>query len=85
VQISADPDNEVAEFAILVSRELRGLGLGVHLTRRIVDYARARGTRRVIADTLADNAAMLKLARILGFERKSVGGEPGVVRLELKL
>jgi len=85
VQISADPDNEVAEFAILVSRELRGLGLGVHLTRRIVDYARARGTRRIVADTLADNAAMLKLGRILGFERRSVGGEPGVVRLELRL
>lgn len=83
VQLSADPDNEKAEFAILVTRECTALGLGVYLTRRLVEYARGRGIGRLYGDVLSDNTTMLKLARVLGFTTKPVEGEPGVVRIEL--
>ena len=44
VRMSCDPDNEMAEFAIVIRREMTGLGLGVLVMRRITDYARRRGT-----------------------------------------
>jgi acetyltransferase len=85
VQLSADPDNEKAEFAILVSRDVVALGLGVYLMRRLIEYARGRGIQRMHGDVLSDNHTMLKLARVLGFTTKAVEGEPGVVRIEMSL
>ncbi|MFQ5538634.1 MAG: GNAT family N-acetyltransferase [Gemmatimonadota bacterium] len=85
VQLSADPDNEKAEFAILLKREMTALGLGVFLMRRIIEYARSRGIDLLYGDVLADNTTMLKLARVLGFTSKAVAGEPGVVRITLDL
>ena len=85
VQMSADPDNEKAEFAVLVTKDVTALGLGVYLTRKLVEYARGRGILKLFGDVLADNATMLKLARVLGFTTKAVEGEPGVVRISLDL
>jgi acetyltransferase len=85
VQISADPDNEKAEFAVLVKREMTALGLGVYLTRRIVEYARDRGIGELHGDVLSDNVTMLKLAKVLGFTTRSVPDEPGVVRIHMDL
>ena len=85
VQLSADPDNEKAEFAILVTKECTALGLGVYLMKRLIEYARTRGIGRLFGDVLADNTTMLKLARVLGFTTKAVDGEPGVVRIQLEV
>jgi acetyltransferase len=85
VQLSADPDNEKAEFAVLVGRELSAMGLGVVLTRRLVEYARERGIKLLYGDVLADNTTMLKLARVMGFRTRAVPGEAGTVRIELPL
>lgn len=85
VQLSADPDNEKAEFAILVSKEVTGLGLGAYLMRRLIEYARARGIGRLFGDVLADNITMLKLARVLGFTTSTLEGDQGVVRIQLDL
>lgn len=85
VQLSADPDNEKAEFAILVTRDVTALGLGVCLLKRLVEYARGRGIGTLHGDVLSDNNTMLRLAKVLGFTTKSVEGEPGVVRIELPL
>jgi acetyltransferase len=85
VQLSADPDNEKAEFAILLTRESTALGLGVYLLKRLIEYARTRGIGHLHGDVLADNNTMLKLAKVLGFTTKHVEGEPGVVRIRLDL
>jgi acetyltransferase len=85
VQLSADPDNEKAEFAIVVSRDVTALGLGVFLLRRLVDYARERGIGRLYGDVLSDNTTMLKLARVLGFTSRALESEAGVVRIEREL
>jgi acetyltransferase len=85
VQISADPDNERAEYAILVRGDVTGMGLGVFLMRRIIDYARERGIRRIFGDVLPDNVTMLKLCRVLGFTESSPADEPGIVRVSLRL
>ncbi len=85
VQLSADPDNEKAEFAILVTREVTALGLGVYLMKHLVEYAGTRGIGRLYGDVLSDNTTMLRLAKMLGFVTKPVEGEAGVVRIEREM
>jgi acetyltransferase len=85
VQLISDPDNENGEYAILVARPMTRRGLGRFLMERILDYARARGMKRVFGDVLTDNTPMLKLVRSLGFTSQVLPGETGVVRVELAL
>jgi acetyltransferase len=85
VRISADPDNERAEFAIVVRDDMTGRGLGRLLMRRIIDYARARDIAVIHGDILADNASMLDLARRLGFRVAAAEGQSEVVRATLSL
>jgi acetyltransferase len=84
VRLAADPDNEIAEFAIVVEKTLTGLGLGTLLLRSLIDYARDRGLRELYGDVLADNHAMLTLCRTLGFTETHAAGD-FVVRVTLTL
>ncbi len=85
VRISADPDNNIAEYAILIRKEMTGMGLGILLMRRIIDYARQRGIKEIYGDVLSDNTTMLKLCKVLGFTQTHVLGEPGLIRVNLAL
>ncbi|MFT5701175.1 MAG: acetyltransferase [Desulforhopalus sp.] len=85
VRIIADPDNERAEYAILLRGDMTGLGLGPMLLRRIIDYASSRGIGEIFGDVLNDNKSMLKLCRLLGFSVKSDRDDPGVMQVSLKL
>jgi acetyltransferase len=85
VRISADPDNEEAEFAIMLGRGRTGLGLGPMLMRRIIDYARERGIGRIFGEVLDDNRSMLALCKALGFERRRDPDDPGVSNVSLQL
>jgi acetyltransferase len=64
----ADADNEQAEFAVQVATDLKGMGLGWALMACLIDYLRARGTRRLVGECLGENVAMAQLASRLGFE-----------------
>ena len=85
VRIIADPDNERAEYAIIVHHDMTGMGLGVMLMRRIIDYARSRGIKEIYGDVLSANRTMLKLCRALGFTQSGVPDEPTIVRVTLKV
>ncbi len=85
VQISADPDNERAEYAILLRRDMTGLGLGPMLLRRIIDYAGSRGIGEIFGEVLSENKSMLKLCRVFGFRFKSDREDPGIMKVSLKL
>jgi acetyltransferase len=80
----ADPDNRSAEYAIVVRHDMVGLGLGIVLMRRIIDYARNRGITKMFGDVL-QNRPMLKLRKILGFSQARVPDDPGVTHVTLKL
>ncbi|MBO0664531.1 bifunctional acetate--CoA ligase family protein/GNAT family N-acetyltransferase [Jiella sp. MQZ9-1] len=67
VRIVADPENEDAEFAVLVRSDMKGRGLGYVLMSAILDHARARGLVRVHGEILRENIGMRNLARDLGF------------------
>ncbi len=85
VRIATDPDNEQAEYAIIVRHDMTGRGLGRLLMRRIIDYCRRRGTRLVFGEVLQQNTIMLHLCKTLGFRQRPMPGEPGIVRVELEL
>ncbi len=84
VRAIADPDNERAEYAIIVRSDVKGAGLGQLLMEKLIAYARARGTGQLWGDVLADNGAMLDLAARLGF-RLDRGADATTVRTVLTL
>lgn len=85
VRAITDPDNLRAEFAVLVRTDMKGLGLGEALMRKIIDYCRQRGTREIVGDILRENQAMRTLASELGFQPVGVPASDVVeVRLPLQ-
>jgi len=85
VRIASDPDNERAEYAIILAREMTGMGLGMTLMRRIIDYSRSRGIGEIFGDVLRENKPMLKICEVLGFTKSSVPEDRNVVRVTLQL
>ncbi|MDX2454098.1 bifunctional acetate--CoA ligase family protein/GNAT family N-acetyltransferase [Desulfosarcina sp.] len=85
VRFAADPDNERAEFAILLRRDMTGMGLGPMLMRRIIDYAKNRGIGEIFGEVLAENRSMLRLCKAFGFTKRRDPEEPGVLVVELAL
>ncbi|HTI98315.1 MAG TPA: bifunctional acetate--CoA ligase family protein/GNAT family N-acetyltransferase [Dongiaceae bacterium] len=65
-----------AEFAILISDEWQGLGLGKELLTRLVQIARDEKLTRLSGHVLPENHAMQHLCKQLGFQlnRESEGG-----------
>ncbi len=84
-RMSVDPDNLIAEFAVAVRSDLKGKGLGRLLMQRLIACAKARGTRQMVGDVLAENMAMLALAHELGFTAEPSAQERGTVRVSIHL
>ena len=84
-RILADPDNTKAEFAITIVSDMTGQGLGALLMHRIIDYARDRGIGEIYGEVLAENTAMLSLARSLDFHIERIPDEHEVLRVRLPL
>ncbi len=63
-----------AEFAVLVSDDQQGNGLGTELVRRLIDVARQEKIGRIVGDILQDNVVMRRICEKLGF---TISGEPG--------
>jgi len=57
-----------AEFALLISDEWQGRGLGTELLKRLVQIGRDERLTRLTADILAENHGMLHLSRKVGFK-----------------
>lgn len=85
VRLISDPDNERAEYAIIVRHDMTGQGLGIYLMRRIIDYARDRGIGEIYGDVLRENDTMLKVCGMFGFTQSNILDEPNQVRVTLKL
>ncbi|MEO6154101.1 MAG: GNAT family N-acetyltransferase [Thermomonas sp.] len=81
-RISVDDDGRAGEFAILVSHYINGMGLGRHLMRRLVRWAKGRKLDRVYGQVLESNLPMQALAASLDFRREP-GDSPGLVRMVL--
>lgn len=66
-RLMGSADGESGEFSVSLRSDLKGRGLGRRLMEVLVDEAEARGVATVYGTVLAENAAMLALARELGF------------------
>ena len=81
----SDPDRSRAEYAVLIASDLKGRGLGWLLMQTLIDYARREKFTQLLGDVFADNAAMLKMCRDLGFKIEVQPGDATVNRVTLDL
>jgi len=84
VRLKDELDEKTAEFAILVRSRLKGHGLGWLLMRRVIDYAKEKGLRRVYGDVLVENTTMLQMCAELGFHAVDMGSDIRRVVLDLE-
>jgi acetyltransferase len=70
VRLIADAYNETAEYAIVVGNAWVGQGLGSVMTSYILEIARRRGIKKVVAFVLEDNAGMLHIFKKFGFSAR---------------
>jgi acetyltransferase len=80
-----DPDNDSAEFGIMVRSDVKGGGLGKRLMHKLIQYQRQQGTRWLVATVLNENDRMLQLVHGLGFTVDKPAPEPGVSAVRLAL
>ena len=59
-----------AQFAILISDDFQGHGLGTHLLSRLVEIGRQEGIDRIIGHILPENDLMQRVSRKVGFDVK---------------
>jgi len=80
-----DPADGSCEFAIVVADAWQGSGLGRRLLERLIEAARALRMARMKGYAFSTNAAMLGLARKLGFLLKREPDDATLTRLTLNL
>ena len=85
VRTVTDPDNEHAEFAIIVRSNLKGQGLGAALMHKMIAYSRARGTERIVGEVLRENRRMRDFVKRLGFAEYDLDDDPEAVSVVLDL
>ena len=66
----------------MVRSDLKRIGIGGALMKKIIQYCRDRGIKEIVGQMLADNRAMEHLTQKLGFEIEPV---PNTDRVELRL
>ena len=84
VRAVSEPGNAVADFAIVVASDIKGMGLGAALLLSLIRYCRNEGIGELRAETLDGNLRMQGLARKLGFVLRS-GSDRGTIDLRLAL
>jgi RimJ/RimL family protein N-acetyltransferase len=84
VRYEREGGTDGAEYAALVEDRFQGRGLGIGLTRRLIEAAQERGIERLHALVLRENNRMLRLLRSLELpERKR--WENGIEHIEVDL
>ncbi|HNY86450.1 MAG TPA: GNAT family N-acetyltransferase [Candidatus Hydrogenedentes bacterium] len=72
-----------ADFAVVVSDSVQGLGLGEAMLRHLVDAARSEGIARITGVIHAENTPMQRLCRKVGFHLLKPAGDDVIATLDL--
>ncbi len=80
-----DKDEHSAEFAIAIEPDMKGVGLGTELMRRLIDWARTRDVHVIVGEILADNQPMLAFVRRFGFTLHRLADADDVIEARLGL
>lgn len=78
-----NPSGDTGEVAFVTHERKRGCGMATLLLMQLVRIARSRSLRRLVAQVLIDNVAMLRVFDKMGFTR--LGIEDGDWQLEMDL
>jgi L-amino acid N-acyltransferase YncA len=84
VRYDREPGSEKAEYAALVEDRWQDHGVGLDLTRRLIDEARGKGVRFFYAMVMGKNTRMLQLLRRLELPEQECR-EDGVKHVEVEL
>ena len=74
-----------AEFAIVLSDDWQGRGLGIKLLGSLLAAAKNDGVRRLVGSTMSENGGMLALGRKLGFKLAKDPSSATITNLTLDL
>ncbi|WP_341679283.1 GNAT family N-acetyltransferase [Niveibacterium sp. SC-1] len=77
-----DDDGDTAEFAVAVSDDWQGIGLGMQLVGALCNAARSVGARWLYGEVLKSNARMLALMLRCGFTVRPHPADESLVRVE---
>jgi RimJ/RimL family protein N-acetyltransferase len=84
VRYEREAGTDGAEYAALVEDRFQGRGLGIGLTRQLIDAARERGIGRLHALVMRENRVMLGLLRSLELPERQ-RWENGLEHIEIDL
>lgn len=84
VRYDREPESERAEYAALVEDRWQKHGLGIRLTRHLIDIARDKGVRFLYGLVMPENQRMLNLLRHLDLPEQE-RREDGVKHFEVDL
>ena len=84
VRYEREGESDTAEYAALVEDRMQSRGLGLSLTRFLIEAARKRNVRCFHALVLPENTGMLRLLRSLDLP-ESKSWDDGVERIDIDL
>ncbi|WP_020159507.1 bifunctional acetate--CoA ligase family protein/GNAT family N-acetyltransferase [Methylobacter marinus] len=76
-----NPDGHSVEFALVVSDDCQGLGIGTRIMKTLMQAAKYKGMSFFEGEVLAINEPMLSLMKKLGFSIEAIAGDTEVVRV----
>jgi RimJ/RimL family protein N-acetyltransferase len=84
VRYAREGDDDGAEYAALIEDRFQGRGLGIQLTRYLIEAARENGIGHLYALVMRENIGMLKLLRSLNLPER-MNWQDGAERVEIDL
>jgi RimJ/RimL family protein N-acetyltransferase len=84
VRYAREEGTDGAEYAALIEDRFQGRGLGIGLTRHLVEAARENGIGRLHALVMRENRGMLRLLRSLDLPER-IHWQDGAERVEIDL
>jgi len=84
VRYGREGADDGAEYAALIEDRFQGKGLGIRLTKALIEAARANGIGYLYALVMRENVGMLKLLRSLNLPERTTW-QDGTERVEIDL
>ncbi len=78
VRYVMNPDQNSCEFALVISDEFQGHGIGQRMLKRLMEIARSRGLDMMEGEVLTANHRMLELVKSMDFQVERSKDNPGV-------
>ncbi len=79
VRYVTNADQTSCEFALVVSDEVQGHGIGQRMMKRLIEIARSRGLDLMEGEVLTGNHRMLDLVKSMDFQVERSPDDPGIL------